>query len=73
MGNATRMADGDFYAIPDYPPDTPRCHPRCNGTDGFSNPPDPNDRIPVPCPIHRPHLTVRRRTDGRRPRITLAS
>jgi hypothetical protein len=58
MGNATRMADGDFYLAPDYPPDIPRCHPRCNGIDGFSAPADPNDRVPVPCPIHRPHLAA---------------
>ena len=33
-----------------------QCSWRCDGETGMSRDPNPADRIPVPCPVHRPHL-----------------
>ena len=44
----------------------PDCDPRCDGHTGLSRDTDPADRVPIPCPVHRPHLTRRHgRTRGR--------
>jgi hypothetical protein len=49
-----RMADADFYVVTTGP----TCHHLCDGT-GWTRDPDPDDRIPVPCLVHRPD-TARR-------------
>ncbi len=43
----------------------PDCSWNCDGKTGMSRAVDPDDRVPVPCPVHRPHL-VRRSPRRRR-------
>ena len=36
------------------------CHPRCDGITGLTTDVDPDDRIPVACPVHRPEAAAAR-------------
>ena len=51
-------------------PETPTHHWRCDGT-GRTTATDPDDRLPVACPVCRPHLAVRPHRGSRRPAVTL--
>ena len=55
MSESWRDLGGGFVdpnAVPD-------CDVRCDGVTGMSRDPNPSDRTPVPCPVHRPHLAGR--------------
>lgn len=48
----------------DHNPDTPpQCPPQCDGH-GWTRSDDPDDSIPIRCPVHREHLV---RRHARRP------
>ena len=55
-------------------PDAPcHAHPRCDGT-GHTITADPDDSLPLACPVHRQHLRHRRttrRSELNRPRLIL--
>ena len=50
------------------PNEAPACSLNCDGKTGMSRAVDPDDRVPVPCPVHRPHL-ARTRHRGTRYRM----